>query len=286
MNHCTSEFVRLCEQAFTPREFNKVAGFKQATTLKHGSKYKTQPLLRVLHDAFGAEQLYGGPRKSYLQYDTKVAVTATSGTGERAVVLANYSRQDENEPNYRFEFPHDLSIWEAASATSAAPSFFKPFQSFDSATYLDGAIYYNNPVKVANSERKLLWPDVADAPPDIILSVGTGMNRRKVQEELKDESTKQSVIRQTKPKSTGRFSRFKQNMKAQSAKMKPLGLVSKYFEVLVRVLVLLLYVSQSAHLLRSTALTRSLIPNANGGFSSQTFSMASMDKTTLLATYV
>lgn len=39
--------------------------------------------------------------------------------------------------------------------------------------YIDGALYYNNPIRVANQERKLLWPDVESHPPDIILSIGT-----------------------------------------------------------------------------------------------------------------
>lgn len=39
-------------------------------------------------------------------------------------------------------------------------------------TYIDGAIHHNNPCRVADSERKALWPDI-DAP-DVFLSVGTG----------------------------------------------------------------------------------------------------------------
>ena len=92
----------MCDRAFTPREFDKVAGLTQATTIKHGSKYKTQPLQHALHKVFGEEQLYGGLRKAYCVYDTKVAVTATSGTGQRAVVLANYSRQAKPRSFNRF----------------------------------------------------------------------------------------------------------------------------------------------------------------------------------------
>lgn len=232
LNHCVTEFIRLCDRAFTPREFDKVAGLTQATTLKHGSKYKTQPLQHALHEVFGEEQLYGGLRKAYCVYDTKVAVTATSGTGQRAVVLANYSRQEENEPNYKFEFPHGLQVWEAASATSAAPSFFKPFESPGKQIYLDGAIYYNNPVKVANNERRFLWPDVADADPDIILSVGTGMNGHKIYEELESDLTERQNVRQAKPQSSNRFSRLRTNIIA-NLKAKPFKLVNQYFQVLV-----------------------------------------------------
>jgi hypothetical protein len=42
--------------------------------------------------------------------------------------------------------------------------------------YLDGALYHNNPVRVAYHESKLLWPDIQDRHPDILLSIGTGHN--------------------------------------------------------------------------------------------------------------
>jgi hypothetical protein len=37
-------------------------------------------------------------------------------------------------------------------------------------------LYHNNPVRVAYNESKLLWPDVQDCQPDILLSIGTGHN--------------------------------------------------------------------------------------------------------------
>ena len=64
-----------------------------------------------------------------------------------------------------------------ARATSAAPSYFRPFVNKETnETFLDGAVYYNNPCKVAYHESKLIWHDVADRHPDILLSIGTGHN--------------------------------------------------------------------------------------------------------------
>jgi hypothetical protein len=37
-------------------------------------------------------------------------------------------------------------------------------------------LYHNNPVRVAYHESKLLWPDVQDCQPDILLSIGTAHN--------------------------------------------------------------------------------------------------------------
>ncbi|KAK5360276.1 hypothetical protein LTS13_010366 [Exophiala xenobiotica] len=233
LNQCISEFVRLCDQAFTPREL-QAPGLKQMTTLRHGSKYRTQPLRNALRQAFGNEDLYGGPKKGHAVYDTKVAVTATSGTGDKPVLLANYSRQEENEPSYKFEFPHRLRLWEAAAATSAAPPFFKPFDTAGKQSYLDGAIYYNNPVRVANHERRYLWPDVAENPPDIILSVGTGQNRTLIAEELLQEQAEQSKVRESKPKAGGKWAQFGEKLKTSNRKKpKNFQLFSKYFDVLV-----------------------------------------------------
>lgn len=42
--------------------------------------------------------------------------------------------------------------------------------------YSDGAIYHNNPIQIADKERKLIWPSLEKDPPDIIVSVGTTYN--------------------------------------------------------------------------------------------------------------
>ena len=64
-----------------------------------------------------------------------------------------------------------------ARATSAAPSYFKAFKSERNGRgYLDGALYHNNPIRVADLERRLIWPDTEGLPPDILLSIGTSCN--------------------------------------------------------------------------------------------------------------
>lgn len=95
---------------------------------------------------------------------------------------------------YHFQRPEKLSaelkLWErlktlvdlkssvsnvdSARATSAAPKIFKPFHHETTRqTYLDGAIYHNNPVIVADRERKLIWPSFKATQPDIFVSIGT-----------------------------------------------------------------------------------------------------------------
>lgn len=63
----------------------------------------------------------------------------------------------------------------SARATSAAPTYYKQFSHEPSGqVFIDGGIWHNNPVVIADSERKIMWPDVAHLPPDMLLSIGSG----------------------------------------------------------------------------------------------------------------
>ena len=54
---------------------------------------------------------------------------------------------------------------------------FKPFSHGPAKqVYTDGAIYHNNPIQIADKERKLIWPELENDSPDIIVSVGTSYN--------------------------------------------------------------------------------------------------------------
>ena len=54
---------------------------------------------------------------------------------------------------------------------------FKPLCHYASKQiYADGAIYHNNPIQIADKERKLIWPNMEDEYPDIVVSIGTAFN--------------------------------------------------------------------------------------------------------------
>ncbi len=66
-----------------------------------------------------------------------------------------------------------LTVCHRARATTAAPRHFKAFHHEASQKmYIDGAVLHNNPVRIAESERKMLWPN--SHVPDVVLSLGTG----------------------------------------------------------------------------------------------------------------
>ena len=165
-----------------------------AAKLHHGSIYKTQPMYRSLKDAFGHGLFYGGKHVTNPRNKAKIAVTATEMEGRRAILIANYNRIAEKnvnfgrgrQPIYEFRRPsnpaRELCSWQAAAATCATPRYFKPFFHESSHRYfLDGALYNSNTARVAQHERKFLWPDVADRAPDIFLSIGTSQNGADIQ---------------------------------------------------------------------------------------------------------
>jgi len=65
-------------------------------------------------------------------------------------------------------------IWQAARATSAAPTFFKPIHIDippPGDTYVDGGLTYNNPAELAVAETTRLWPQRTKI---CLVSIGTG----------------------------------------------------------------------------------------------------------------
>ncbi|XDG06053.1 hypothetical protein ABKA04_005668 [Annulohypoxylon sp. FPYF3050] len=183
VDDCIRNFKKLCGQAFKPRGILKFApSLGKLAIISHHSRYKTKPFEAMLRNTFKEKPLFGGDN-DLREMITKVAITTTTEIEQHAVVLANYNRQGPTDYGlpYRFdrytEPEKEFKTWEAARATSAAPTLFKVFRKPETMnTYLDGALYYNNPVWVAYHERKLIWPDVRDSPPDILLSIGTGRN--------------------------------------------------------------------------------------------------------------
>ncbi|KAF2736521.1 hypothetical protein EJ04DRAFT_462876 [Polyplosphaeria fusca] len=172
VDHTMTLFLKLVDKAFTPKLGGRMIGKR---------KYRTRPLEDALMDCFKDEPIFGGSHEDSANYARKVAVTAAYETGEQAVIFTNYNRAEDDQISYRLERPDDpvseIKLWEAARATSAAPTFFRPFVNLRTKEgYLDGAVFHNNPVRIANYESKLIWPEVEEYPPDILLSIGTGHN--------------------------------------------------------------------------------------------------------------
>lgn len=209
VSQCIRKFKMLAKDAFKK---HTTFGWQYLDSLihswKHG-KYKTRPLEELLREEYGEDKLFGGLSRETraTSHQTisqcKVAVTTTTTDG-RPCLLANYNRQDidvslppstphlprgdsmtilapVNPARRRYDFlrpedpAHEMLTWQAARATSAAPKIFEPYtHSATGQTFMDGGIYFNNPVEVALREHSLIWPDNQPDTPDIVLSLGTG----------------------------------------------------------------------------------------------------------------
>jgi len=87
----------------------------------------------------------------------------------------------------------DCTIWEAARATSAAPTFFKSIR-IGGTPYIDGGIGYNNPTEAVLDQARLIYPDQKIA---CIISIGSGMSSvpRIVKGNLRQKFVPNDVIR-------------------------------------------------------------------------------------------
>jgi len=68
----------------------------------------------------------------------------------------------------------DCAMWEAARATSAAPTFFRPINikpPNPGIDWVDGGLGYNNPAQLAHDEAERIWPDSTSC---CLVSLGTG----------------------------------------------------------------------------------------------------------------
>ncbi|KAI1342705.1 hypothetical protein F5Y15DRAFT_373717 [Xylariaceae sp. FL0016] len=178
------KFKDLCREAFVRREMNSVPLIGALSSFYHRSVYKTQPLERALRRHFSDRPFYGGAtHRSRLTTSNRVAVTATTATGRQPVVFANYNRPDPMDTKIPYQFTRadvpakEIKMWEAARSTFATSPLFKPFTKPETnIEYANGDLDAMCPIAVAHYEAKSIWNDIADAPPDLLLSIGAGRN--------------------------------------------------------------------------------------------------------------
>ena len=98
-------------------------------------------------------------------------VVSTSGAdGTGPVVLFRSYDSTREDADY-------CAIWEAARATSAAPSFFDPIIIRippPGGSYVDGGVRYDNPARLALDEARQIWPRIKRFS---LISIGTGRQR-------------------------------------------------------------------------------------------------------------
>lgn len=126
-----------------------------------GAKYDIGMLRRVLADTFGAARLGDG---------TRAMVTATRVATRRAEFIKSW--KDEGKA---------VSVVDAASATSAAPTYFDPVDVAGIGLLMDGGLHSNNPALAALTEAQKIYPgasprivDIACSAPRFMAPSGSG----------------------------------------------------------------------------------------------------------------
>ncbi len=132
----------------------------------------------------GLEELMKAVMKAYEINDTDPKL---SDFKERECLFACVSAVDSGSQPYtpyvfrsyegpKFETPppngadtHEVAVWQALRATSAAPFYFKAIKIDGLGTFVDGGVCNNNPVLIALAEAKALGRDI-----HCVVSVGTG----------------------------------------------------------------------------------------------------------------
>ncbi|KAM0796183.1 acyl transferase/acyl hydrolase/lysophospholipase [Usnea florida] len=179
---CIGQFEELFKIGFVKKKL-----FMMADLVTWGAirpwvyRYSTDKLESALQAAFPSDHcLFGGIGTENRNFGAKLALTATATNGG-AFVFGSYNRSEAaRRVTYNFmrtRSPLDeIKIWEAARATSAAPTWFKSFHHKGSQrVFVDGALYHNNPIFIAEQELNYIWPR---PKADVMVSIGTGMDGR------------------------------------------------------------------------------------------------------------
>ncbi|KAK5698262.1 hypothetical protein LTR97_007223 [Elasticomyces elasticus] len=99
----------------------------------------------------------------------RTLVVAMSEDSTFPDIFTNYKKLHEQS-----DFYDKVKIWEAARATSAAPSFFAPVE-IDEVRYVDGGLLANNPVNMLWEEARNAWSEYPiEDQVRCLVSLGTG----------------------------------------------------------------------------------------------------------------
>ncbi|KAF7594879.1 hypothetical protein BBP40_007913 [Aspergillus hancockii] len=171
ISECKSLFQSLARKVFSP------SGKKNfVSRWLSDEAYDSQAFENILKDNFEpTRRLFDAPPS--LLCSGKVAVTASSIKDGQPFIFTNYNGAAPHraEPVYgrlRPNVDDEPFIWQVALATSAAPPLFSTVDIPGLGTFQDGGMgRHNNPVNLALSEAKHLWPRVPN--PDVVLTLGT-----------------------------------------------------------------------------------------------------------------
>lgn len=187
LDHVRAQFATICRSAYTAK--NPGQGVKSHLMRAFGSRprYKSSRLCDALKREF-TETLYFFGSSDQFRLETKVAVVTSDPTRNKTRLVGNYRRECDESSTYDFERPQnptmELKMWQAVYATMADPQHFAPLRLGKS--YSGGGSTCANQADLALAEARKIWPDTVE--PDVLLSVGTGQDRKAILAELTSEA--------------------------------------------------------------------------------------------------
>ncbi|KAM0714524.1 hypothetical protein Q7P37_009820 [Cladosporium fusiforme] len=187
LDHVCAQFARICKSAYTTR--NPGQGVKNHLMRAFGSRprYKSSRLCDTLKREF-TETLYFFGSSDQFRPEIKTAVVTSDPIRNKTRLVGNYRRESDESSTYDFDRPQnpamELKTCQAIYATMAEPLHFAPLQL--GKHYSGGGSTCKNPASLALAEARKIWPDTVE--PDVLLSLGTGQDRKAILAELNSEA--------------------------------------------------------------------------------------------------
>jgi patatin-like phospholipase/acyl hydrolase len=132
-----------------------------------GPKYSADSIERILRNYFRTSRLSDAL--------TPVLVTSYDTATASPYFFKSYRSPDDSTSGARI--PDDFLMWQAARATSAAPTYFPPFRlpcpDGSEKSLLDGGVFANNPGMCALADAYKMHRG-SESPQYLVVSVGTG----------------------------------------------------------------------------------------------------------------
>ena len=144
--------------------------------LRHGHSSDSAPLERILRATLGDDTFMrrpgGGQPAAFVVATRSEPSTATGGPARLELrLLRTYASA---APSGGRDAAESWRQWEAALATSAAPTILPPLRRADGSTFVDGALSGNNNPSLLVLTEGLEMAAAVNRPVDIMLSLGCG----------------------------------------------------------------------------------------------------------------
>ncbi|PVH70050.1 FabD/lysophospholipase-like protein, partial [Cadophora sp. DSE1049] len=207
VDECIEHYAKIMDEIFNKKSRLPI----KLRNLNISSRYATSVLEENIKKIIEASGCSADEKMRELNPKCKVFVVAVTADGGDAVRFTNYQKLHEGNDLFK-----EAKIWEAARATSSAPSFFDPIDitcQNITETFIDGALGHNNPVNELWMEAQSEYGATLEPQIRFILSIGTGKPAmKKIGSSLKDFGSTIIKMASDTQKTANTFHRLHQDL--------------------------------------------------------------------------